>query len=173
MRCIDVVYVIGGYVQLSTGLEVVDEIWVNNILANRWCRLTLHNSPFHLAISACTIVIGKRILIHGSTGNSFAQDVKSTIIKIKVVTGKCKEHPCLPNDGKEQNIPEATNGHSLTYVCLSGSQTEIDRECSSKLVALVLHLNVKYTICIYQSQWYKQKGQDEKESCGELVDAND
>lgn len=125
--CIDdEIYVIGGYVQLSTRLEVVGEIWVYNILANSWRRLTLHNSPFHLALSACAIVVGKHILIHGGTGIPFAQDVNNTIIDINVVTGECREHPCLPKDGKEQNIPEATYGHSLTYVRLSGPQTEID-----------------------------------------------
>ncbi|VDL62625.1 unnamed protein product [Hymenolepis diminuta] len=125
--CIDdEIFVIGGYVQLPTGLEVVGEVWVYNILAKRWRRLNLKNSPFHLALSACALVIGKRIFIHGGTGIPFAQDINNTIIEIDVVSEECKEHPCLPKDGKESNIPEATYGHTLTYVRLSDRKSQID-----------------------------------------------
>nr|CDS28115.1 kelch domain containing protein 10 [Hymenolepis microstoma] len=125
--CIDdEIFVIGGYVQLPTGLEVFGEIWAYNILAQRWRRLNLKNSPFHLALSACALVIDKRIFIHGGTGIPFAQDINNTIIEIDVVNGECKEHPCLPKDGEESNIPEATYGHTLTHIRLSEHESQID-----------------------------------------------
>ncbi|VDO03219.1 unnamed protein product [Rodentolepis nana] len=125
--CIDdEIYVIGGYVQLPTRLEVFGEIWAYNILAQRWRRLNLKNSPFHLALSACALAIDKRIFIHGGTGIPFAQDINNTIIEIDVVSGECKDHPCLPKDGKEINVPEATYGHSLTYIRLSDHESQID-----------------------------------------------
>ncbi|VDM15989.1 unnamed protein product [Hydatigera taeniaeformis] len=115
----DDIYVIGGYVQLPTGLEVVGEVWVYNLLAERWRRLNLPNCPFRLALSACALVVGNRILIHGGTGIPFADEINNTIIEIDVVMEECKEHACIPKNAEEKNIPEATYGHSLTYVCLS------------------------------------------------------
>lgn len=122
----DEIFVIGGYVQLPTGLEVVGEIWAYNILANRWRRLNLKNSTFHLALSACVLVIDKRIFIHGGTGIPFAQDINNTMIEIDVISEECREHPCVPKDGKEINIPDATYGHTLTYARLSSRQSQID-----------------------------------------------
>ncbi|VDK36927.1 unnamed protein product [Taenia asiatica] len=115
----DDIYVIGGYVQLPTGLEVLGEVWVYNLLAERWRRLNLPNCPFRLALSACALVIGNRILIHGGTGIPFAEEINNSIIEIDVVMEQCKEHACVPKDAEERNIPEATYGHSLTYVSLS------------------------------------------------------
>ncbi|KAL5106291.1 Kelch domain-containing protein 10 [Taenia crassiceps] len=119
----DDIYVIGGYVQLPTGLEVLGEVWVYNLLAERWRRLNLPNCPFRLALSACVLVIGTRILIHGGTGIPFAEEINNTIIEIDVVMEQCKEHACVPKNAEERNIPEATYGHSLTYVCLSEDAT--------------------------------------------------
>ncbi|KAH9282328.1 Kelch domain-containing protein 10 -like protein [Echinococcus granulosus] len=113
------IYVIGGYVQLPTGLEVLGEVWAFNLLAERWRRLNLPNCPFRLALSACALAVGNRVLIHGGTGIPFAEEINNTVIEIDVVTEQCKEHACVPKNADEKNIPEATYGHSLTYVCLS------------------------------------------------------
>lgn len=120
----DEIYVIGGYVQLPTGLKVLGEVWIYNLLAKRWRRLNLPNFPFQLALSASVLVVGKHILIHGGTGFPFAEAINNTIIQIDVATGQCKEHECIPKDGENKNLPEATYGHSLTYVNLPKDNPE-------------------------------------------------
>uniref|UniRef100_A0A5K3F3L6 Kelch domain-containing protein 10 n=1 Tax=Mesocestoides corti TaxID=53468 RepID=A0A5K3F3L6_MESCO len=136
------IYVLGGYIQLPTGLEVVGEVWAYNILAGRWRQLAIPNCPFQLALSASALAVGKRIIIHGGSGIPFGANVNNSLMEIDVVTERCAEYACNPKDGETKNIPQKTYGHSLTYAHLTGHKPP---GCGDMLFKVGGALGVPYT----------------------------
>lgn len=110
------IYLIGGFVELASGLRVRGEIWAFNLLSSRWRKLKLPGFPFRLALSTSVNVVGKRLIIHGGTGKPFGQNIDNSLIEVDVAQETWRLYPSQPKDGKESNVPVPTYGHTLTYV---------------------------------------------------------
>ncbi|VDN39817.1 unnamed protein product [Dibothriocephalus latus] len=114
-------YVVGGYVQYASGLRVEAEIWAYNVFAKIWRRVSFGGAEaFKLALSTAAISLDNKILIHGGTGVPFGEHIDNSLIVVDLARETCVSYPCRPKDGKPENMPQATYGHTVTLGRIGG-----------------------------------------------------
>ncbi|KAG5442550.1 Kelch domain-containing protein 10 [Clonorchis sinensis] len=111
-------YVIGGFVQYETYLEVEGEIWRYNLISGSWRKLHFHNLNFTLAASHAVCAIGHTVIIHGGTGTQFGQAIDNSLTVINLNTLDSYLLPVSCKDGIRHHMPLPTYGHTLTHVVL-------------------------------------------------------
>ncbi|CAL8084963.1 unnamed protein product [Calicophoron daubneyi] len=112
------VYVIGGYVQYSNGLNVIGEVWRYNILSNTWRRLSVTDFRFPLAASHAACIIDHMVVLHGGTGSPFGEKIDNGLTVVDLRELRTHMLPAVSKSGNPEDMPIPTYGHTLTYVLL-------------------------------------------------------